>query len=261
MCVILLSFKTHPVYRLVVAANRDEFPSRPAAPADFWPADAEILGGRDLEAGGTWLGVSRHGRLAAVTNYREPDAGVPAGAPSRGDLVARFLKAEESTAAYVSSLRTEADLYAGFSLIVSDASALAFLSNREPGPRFLAPGIYGLSNHLLDTAWPKVARGKERLASAPGSGEELAEELFAILSDRSTAREDELPRTGLSVEEEIALSPLFIVGPEYGTRSSTVVLMGDREIEFYERTFSSDGTLSDRRSYRLDVARDPAVLA
>jgi uncharacterized protein with NRDE domain len=257
--VILPSFKTHPTCRLVVAANRDEFHSRPSAPAEFWPSEPELLGGRDLEAGGTWLGVSRHGRFAAVTNYREPHAGVRPDAPSRGDLVARFLRAENSTAAYVSSLRTEADAYAGFSLIVSDRESLAFLSNRDPGPRFLAPGIYGLSNHLLDTAWPKVARGKERLATATGTGEQLAEELFAVLSDRSRAREDELPRTGLPLPEESALSPLFITGPEYGTRSSTVVLVSDREIEFYERSFSRKGEISERRAHRLEITQDAAV--
>lgn len=261
MCVILTSFKTHPTYKLIVAANRDEFHARPAAPAGFWSDDDDILGGRDLEAGGTWLGVNRKGHFAAVTNYREPGAPVHPGAPSRGDLVASFLRTEESTAAYVAALKQDADQFAGFSLVVSDGDSLAFLSNRGFGPRFLAPGVYGLSNHVLDTAWPKVARGKERLAASSGTGEALVEELFGILADRSVAREDELPRTGLTVKEELALSPLFIVGPEYGTRSSTVVLASDREIELHERSFSREGDLVDRRSYRLEVVSDAAVPA
>jgi len=261
MCVILVSFKTHPSYKLIVAANRDEFHARPAEPADFWAEDGNILGGRDLEAGGTWLGVNRKGHFAAVTNFREPGAEVDPQAPSRGNLVASFLRTEDSTAAYVAALRQAAPGYAGFSLVVSDGESLAFLSNRGFGPRFLAPGVYGLSNHLLDTPWPKVARGKERLASATGTGEQLADELFDLLADRSAAREDELPRTGLSVEEELALSPLFITGPDYGTRSSTVVLVRGGEIEFYERSFSREGNLRDSRFYRVRITADAAVPA
>jgi uncharacterized protein with NRDE domain len=259
MCVILASFKTHPVYKLVVAANRDEFHDRPASAAEFWSDDPDILAGRDLDAGGTWLGVHRNGHFAAITNYREPASPVHPSAPSRGELVANFLRTDESTAAYVASLRPRAEAYAGFSMIVSDADSLAFLSNRGLGPRFLAPGIYGLSNHLLDTPWPKVARGRQKLAAATGTGESLADELFGILADRSVARENELPRTGFSVEEELAMSPLFIVGAGYGTRSSTVVLVGDREIELYERSFSPEGVLTDSRSYRFAVATDAAM--
>jgi uncharacterized protein with NRDE domain len=261
MCVILVSFKTHPNYRLVVAANRDEFHDRPAAQAAFWDDESEILAGRDLQAGGTWLGVNRFGHFAAVTNYREPEAVVRPDSPSRGDLVASFLRSDETTAAYVAALRKDAPEYAGFSLVVSDLESLAFLSNRGLGPRFLAPGIYGLSNHLLDTPWPKVARGRQRLAEAEGKSDELAERLFTILADRSVADEDELPRTGLSVEEELRLSPLFITSPVYGTRSSTVVLVGDREIEFFERSFSREGDLVDTRSYRLPVKTGEAVPA
>ena len=261
MCVILISYRTHPEYDLVVAANRDEFHDRPAAAADYWQDEPDVLAGRDLRAGGTWLGVNRRGHFAAVTNYREPGAEVRPDAPSRGDLVSRFRRTEDSTAAYVAALRHEASQYGGFSLFVYDGESLAFLSNRGPGPRFLAPGVYGLSNHLLDTPWPKVARGKERLAVARGTGDELAAELFSILSDRSEAREDELPRTGLSVDEETMLSPLFIVNPAYGTRSSTVVLAGRREIEMFERSFSREGDLTDRRAHRVEVVTDAAVPA
>lgn len=260
MCVILVSYKTHPDYKLVIAANRDEFHNRPSENAAFWADSPDVLAGRDLTAGGTWLGVNRAGAFAAVTNFREAGPGVDPSAPSRGQLVSRFLRSGDSPATFVASIRNEANQYAGFSLLVSDGDSLTFHSNRGPGPRFLGPGVYGLSNHLLDTPWPKVARGREKLAAATGKGEALASQLFTLLQDQSVAGVDELPHTGMSTEEEITLSALFIKSGEYGTRSSSVVLVNDREIDFYERTFSNDAGLIGSARHQIEVERHVAAL-
>jgi uncharacterized protein with NRDE domain len=257
MCVILFSYRTDPRYRLAVAANRDEFHQRPSLPLGFWRDAPGVLAGRDVTGGGTWIGVSRTGRLAALTNYREPHVVPRPGAPSRGLLTRDFLTGTASAARYLESLAPDADRFPGFSLIVFDGSELAILSNRGAGPATLAPGVYGLSNHLLDTPWPKVSRGRDRLAAALSAGGDPVPAMFDILADRSFAADDELPNTGLTPEQERALSPLFVTGELYGTRSSTVFLVGEGEIEAAERTFSSDASLTGTRVYRID--RDPVA--
>jgi len=248
MCLILLAWRAHPRYPLVFAGNRDEAYSRPAAAADFWDDDARIYGGRDLEQGGTWLGVSLSGRIAAVTNYRErPKAGkMPR---SRGELTARFLSGTEAPRAYLRQVAGAADEYGPFSLMVGDGESLWYYSNRA-GPndsdarfRSLAPGVYGLSNHLLDTPWLKVTSGKQRLARLLDADEtSLAAGLFDILRDRNPAPETELPDTGVGAQRERELSPLFIAGEHYGTRASTALLIDrDRGVLFAERRFGPRG--------------------
>jgi uncharacterized protein with NRDE domain len=166
MCLILIAWQAHPDYPLVVAANRDEFFARPTAAAAFWPDAPQVLAGRDLEAGGTWLGVSRQRRFAALTNYREGGR-QRVDARSRGALVADFLTSRASPVAYLTQLETAAAEYNGFNLVVGDGESLAYYSNRGDGqPRWLKPGIYGLSNHLLDTPWPKLASAKAAFAAA-----------------------------------------------------------------------------------------------
>jgi uncharacterized protein with NRDE domain len=252
MCVILFSYRTDPRYELAVAANRDEFHDRAALPLAFWRDEPRILAGRDLTGGGTWIGVTREGRLAAITNYREPHVAPRADAPTRGNLTRDFLSGRAGALEYLDALAPRAGAFAGFSLIVFDGDILGFFSNRGGAPATLAPGVYGLSNHLLDTPWPKVARGSERLARALSGGGDPVPSMFDILADRSFADDGELPRTGLPLEQERALSPLFITGERYGTRSSTVILVGDREIEAAERTFSIDASLTGTRAYRID---------
>ncbi len=224
MCLILFAYRYHPRYQLVLAANRDEFFSRPTAPMGFWQDNRDLLAGRDLEAGGTWLGVNRKGRFAAITNYRDP-AAVKADAPSRGGLVSGFLQSKQPSWDYLEKLALSAQAYNGFNLVVWDNHTLCYYSNEEGMLRILAPGLYGLSNHLLNTPWPKVNRGCSHLMRLLKCGDDLSlRTLLAILKDRTQPPDTELPRTGVSLEWERALSPMFIETPTYGTRSSTVAL-------------------------------------
>lgn len=241
MCVLLLSLGQHPKYPLVVAANRDEFLARPTQAAGFWQDAPQILAGRDLLQGGTWLGITRNGRFAALTNFRDPPTKRD-DRPSRGHLISAFLRGNETPTAYVGRLATQAHEYNGFSLIVGHGVEFCYYANLEPEPRTLAPGLYGLSNHLLDTPWPKVVRGKQALANVMSADKGPdAERLFAILADRAPADEAELPDTGVGRERELWLSPLFVSGPEYGTRSSTVLWIdNDGDVTFIERTFQGD---------------------
>lgn len=252
MCLILLAWQAHPDYPLVVAANRDEFFSRRTAAADFWNDAPDVLAGRDLEAGGTWLGVARNGRFAALTNFRDP-ARNKQGAPSRGELVSRFLTGEQTPEAYLLELESAAERYNGFNLVFGDPGGLWCFSNCGEGEKPLLPGVYGLSNHLLDTPWPKVARGKSALHDALGA---LPDEqpLFALLRDDSIAPDEALPRTGVSLEWERLLSAAFVRSPAYGTRSATVVLADAAgNMRFIEQTFQPGAVPGERREFALSV--------
>ncbi len=242
MCLILLAWDSHPDYSLIVAANRDEFYERPTAPAAFWADAPAVLGGRDLQAGGTWLGIDRRGRIAAVTNYRQGQRET-ATTHSRGRLVSDFLTMEIPPGDYLKHVEREADRFNGFNLMVGDTRELLYFSNREGRQRTLKPGIYGLSNHLLDSPWPKVTSGKSALgALVQRGGPGLTAELFALLSDRRQAADELLPETGIGHEWERLLSAAFISSEEYGTRSSTVVLVGrDGWVDFTERSFGPRG--------------------
>lgn len=239
MCLILLAYDTHPLYRLILAANRDEFFSRPTAPAAFRDDSPRILAGRDLKAGGAWLGLTRTGRIAAITNFRDPRS-ERKDAPSRGGLVSGFLAGSTSVEEYLAFLKSEGPDFNGFNLIFGDMKRLCWFSNRGDKPRFLQPGIHGLSNHLLDTPWPKVARGKEAMELIVAKGKEIEPyALFAILADRAIPADDLLPDTGVGIELERILSPRFISAPAYGTRSSTIILIGrNGEVTFIEKTFN-----------------------
>ncbi len=239
MCTLLFAWQVDPARPLIVAANRDEFYARPTAAATTWPRDGEdgpeIVAGRDLLAGGTWLGVTREGRFAALTNVREPSVPTPEHAPSRGGLVAEFLRGRASPAAYIAGLRP--DTFAGFNLIVGDAESLWYLSNRSGPARVLEPGVYGVSNAALDTPWPKVRRGRENLARLVAAGEATSAALLALLADRAPAPDAELPDTGVGLAMERVLSPLFLVSAGYGTCSSTALAIHrDGTVEFHERS-------------------------
>ena len=239
MCLILFAYKSHPRYRLVLLANRDEFYDRATAPLQFWQDHPDVLAGRDLEKEGTWLGITRGGRLAAITNYRDP-LSIKADAPSRGHLVADFLLGRETPAHYMHRVRLRANQYNGFNLIVGDTTGLFYFSNRDPDIRSLAPGIYGLSNHLLDTPWPKVREGKNRLATMLQSPTEPTSELFFdLLQHREIPPDDHLPHTGVDFAWERVLSPIFITSPTYGTRSSSVLLIDTKgRLRLWERTWT-----------------------
>ncbi|MEZ4774802.1 MAG: NRDE family protein [Bacteroidia bacterium] len=242
MCLILFGYRVHPGYPLIIAANRDEFYARPTLRAGWWEENPAILAGKDLQAGGTWLGVSKSGRFAAVTNFREPNNIKPQ-APSRGALVTRFLEGQTGTIPYLDHLSTQAEAYNGFNLLTFDSNTLGWYSNRHENPEWLDPGVYGLSNHLLNTAWPKVQQGKERLAALISPETEMnPESLFEMLNNDTIAPDDRLPSTGVSLELERMLSAMCIKSPTYGTRVSTVVLIDHSgKVYFEERAHVPEG--------------------
>jgi len=236
----------------VLAANRDEFHGRPTRQAGFWPNRPRLLAGRDEQAGGTWLGVSLDGRLAAVSNYREPDP--PAAPESRGRLPLDFLDREVPAAEYAAHVDRRRERFGGFNLLLCDGRELHYLSNRAGAPRRLEPGIYGLSNHLLDTPWPKTCRVRDALAAALEGARPDRAGLFEALADTSGAPDSELPDTGVGVERERLLSPPFVAGDRYGTRSSSVVVIdADGGLDFEERSFAPGGAADSRRRYRCRV--------
>jgi uncharacterized protein with NRDE domain len=240
MCLLVLGWRAVPDQQLVLVANRDELHARPTAAMHWWPEPA-LLGGRDLSAGGTWLGVDARGRFGAITNFRGgPD---PAAPPSRGTLIPRFLAGEDSPAQFLSALAGEAERYAGFSLLLGDAHTLGYFCNREPAPpRLLPPGVYGLSNATLDAPWPKLLRSRARLAAQLARAG-ATEELFTVLDDRAVATDAELPDTGVGLALERRLSAPFIVDPHYGTRSTSVLtLAATGGGSAHERSFAADGS-------------------
>lgn len=261
MCLIVFSFKEHADFPLVFAGNRDEFHSRRAASARFWERHPHLLAGRDLQAGGTWLGVTRDGRFATVTNFREPDPHV-AKARSRGELVTDFLVRSVEPEPFLVRLRARAQQYGGFNLILGDARELYYFSNRNDVDRArrsahgggvgkaaverdllaIEAGLHGLSNERLDTPWPKVRRAKALFREIVAEGEPDIESLLELLADDMQPTEELLPSTGLDTEWERALSSIFITGEVYGTRASTVVLMRrDGRITFSERAYGPGG--------------------
>ncbi len=251
MCLILFAYNVHPSYRLILAANRDEFFDRPSEAADFWPDQPQVLGGRDLKEMGTWLGVTKEGRFAAITNYRDPSS-LKSNAPSRGKLVSDYLTGNLSAEDYLHRILPEASQFNGFNLLLGDSENLWVYSNRGAAQK-LKPGIYGLSNHLLDTPWPKVQKGKSLLTKAlDKKGDNLDEALLNLLADRHVPPDNELPDTGVSSEWERILSPMFIASPVYGTRSSTVLMMAkNRRIRFIEQVYNdnSDILMTGRFSF------------
>jgi len=253
MCLILFSYKQHPVYPLVLLANRDEFYDRPTAPAAFRDDRPDVLAGRDLREGGTWLGITRRGRLAAVTNYRDP-ASVKLQAPSRGWLVRDYLCGHDDAEVYLKQLAGQADRYNGFSLVLGDPFHLFYFSHRN-GMIELSPGLYGLSNRLLNTPWPKVEKGKAQLkALLLQTDTPHPEDLLAILKDQSRPEDHRLPDTGVGLEWERILAPVFIASPVYGTRSSSLLLVDrHRHVTFMERTFNGGAEPWVTVKFQFDV--------
>ncbi len=245
MCLILFAYKAHADYPLVVAANRDESYVRPTARAAFWQDHPHIYGGRDLEMHGTWLALSTSGRMAAMTNFRD---GYPKGtAPrSRGEIAGGFITGGAGARSYLDTIAARGAQYAGFCTLAGDLNSLWFLSNRGNGVTHVEPGVHGLSNHLLDTPWPKVTQGREELAShldGDPSTPTLTQRLYAMLSDRSVAPPEALPDTGMGIQREKQLAPKFIaVDDRYGTRASTVIIVDrDRNATYSERSFGGRG--------------------
>jgi uncharacterized protein with NRDE domain len=238
MCLIIFSYNMHPRYRLIFAANRDEYYNRPTGPLCFWDDAPDVLAGRDLKHNGTWLGVSRTGRIAAITNFRDPGFQIE-NAPSRGHLVSNFLVSKESPKTYMEHIKSMGHRFNGFNLFIGDRTDLFYYSNRKDHIEKLKPGLYGVSNQFLDTPWPKVVKAKAGLFKLTDNTDYIDhEDIFDMLKDRSYPPDSELPDTGVGLGWERIFSPLFIKSESYGTRSSSVILMerSDR-ITFLERTF------------------------
>lgn len=246
MCLIAFALDAHPHYRLVVAANRDEFHARPTAAAAWWADAADIYGGRDLQQQGSWMACHRDGRWAAVTNVRRMELPDP-NAPSRGALVADYLRGSLSAAEYTERLRGDAARYAGFNLLIGEApgqgSGLVYLSNKPIAePRTLRTGIHAVSNAHLDTPWPKLLRLRGALEQWSAAAAETTDPLFAALTDDSPVGDDELPDTGVGLDLERLLSTPFIRSAEYGTRACTVLTISrDGVLRFEERRFGANG--------------------
>jgi uncharacterized protein with NRDE domain len=248
MCLITIAHRCHRNYSLLVAANRDEYYRRRTAAAHFWEEAPGLLAGRDLQAGGTWMGVTLSGRFAAITNHRNPPW-TPATPRSRGLLVRDYLVGNAPAIDYVERVAESAGDYAGFNLLLSDSDGLYYFSNIERRVQELAPGIYSLSNGLLDANWPKQRRASEALSALmPDTIDHGG--LQATISNRSPASDSELPETGLGIESERALSAQFIVTPEYGTRATTTLSVHHSgQVEFHEQSFSHGGTTTGKRRF------------
>lgn len=242
MCLAVLALQFLPHTPVLISANRDEFHARPAQAIQQWPGYPAIYGGRDLRAGGTWMAVSEQGRYAIITNYRDPKH-VIAEAPSRGELVEQYLRNNISPQTYLTELYSSRDQYNGFNLIVGDSHGAYYLSNRGGLPRQLSPGVYGLSNHFLDTPWPKLIRVKSGFEKILRSTLPLdIEAHYANMNDRTKANDFNLPNTGISLDRERLLSSPFIVSPDYGTRASTVMaLHTNGQGALHERSYNEHG--------------------
>ncbi len=261
MCLILFLYEAHSDYRLILGANRDEFHERPTAPLSHWhpgrtmPGSGRgpVLSGRDLRGGGTWMGVARDGRFAALTNYRDPSANQN-GAPTRGALVTDYLAGRDLPLAYLEKTARTGVPHNGFNLLAGDRNGLFYYSNRGERIQAVAPGIHGLSNRHLDSPWPKVVEGKRALARACSAGPVSTEAILEVLANQERPSDDRLPDTGIGLEWERLLSPVFITSPAYGTRSSSVLLVGrDGEVCFVERTFTPEGDAAGTRRFQFKI--------
>ena len=255
MCLIVFAYKQHPDYDFVFAANRDEFYDRPTEAAHFWDQHPSLLAGKDLKAGGTWMGITRSGSFSALTNYRDLSI-TKENAPSRGHLVLDFLTGDKAPAAYLEQIDEKAHKFNGFNLLVGNMNELMYYSNQQREVQSLSPGTYGLSNHLLNTGWPKVKQAREAMKEAISRNELSEEMLFRILENDRQAADDALPNTGLPLELERAVSSVFIKTDGYGTRGSTVLVV-DKEgrVKLTERLYEPGTAVimeTNRYEFRID---------
>ncbi|WP_411849894.1 NRDE family protein [Stenotrophomonas sp. LGBM10] len=241
MCLLALAWKAHPRWQLVMAGNRDEFHARPTAALAAWAApDAGVMAGRDLRSGGTWAGIGRNGRMAVVTNVRDPQARQTG--PSRGALVADYLRGSAPAAAFAEALASDAPAFAPFNLVLADRDSCQFLGNHPLQRQTLSPGLHGMSNGPLDAPWPKTVNLVEALGDWIARGDATLDPLWQALANDGQADDDALPDTGIGLERERWLSSAFIRSPDYGTRASTLILLDERGQGFiHERRFAPDG--------------------
>ena len=257
MCLIVIAWKARDDLPLIVAANRDEWRDRPSEPAHWWSDIPGVLAGRDLQAGGTWMGITRTARFAAITNFRDPSDRRTT-ALSRGGLVTEFLSGSRSPARFLEDVRERAARYNGFNLIAGDGESLWYFGSRDARAWPIDPGVHGLSNHLLDEPWPKVVRGRDAMERAL-SQRDPAERLFELLSDAVGAPDDALPRTGVCLEWERRLAAPMITGRDYGTRCSTVLSVSSRgNATFEERSRDAAGRVTSTAHFDFALATSAA---
>lgn len=258
MCLLVFSYRQHPDYDLVFAANRDEFYGRPTRAAEFWKEEEypSLLAGKDLEAGGTWMGVAKDGDFSALTNYRDPSISKE-DPPSRGHLVRDFLINGDKPEEYMRKVHQVADRYNGFNLLTGNTGRLLYYSNQQKEIVPLQPGLYGLSNKLLDTPWPKVQKAKKQLAGEISSRQLDIENLFAILADDQIASDEQLPDTGIPKELEKAVSSIFINTERYGTRNSTVLLIEKSGLVYFEERRFKNGSRQIEEANRYEFQVKP----
>lgn len=250
MCLIFLALRTNKEYPFILVANRDEFYDRATEPAHFWPDAPAVVGGKDLKAGGTWLGVTREGRLGMITNYRDV-ANLNPHAPSRGHLVRDFLVQNQEPGEYLNRISETSSRYNGFNIMVGSPNELWYHSNYSSQIQTLSQGIFGLSNALLDDPWPKVVRGKAAFAELI-QNKFTSEDLFAMMQDETLAKDDDLPSTGLPLDRERALSSMFIRTQGYGTRNTTVIKVHrSGTLQMEERTYLTGIDPVITRSFEL----------
>lgn len=245
----------HSTYKLIIAANRDEFLERPTKVAGFWEDQPDLLAGRDLRAMGTWMGITKCGLFAALTNFRNPKLEM-ADKLSRGEIITDFLTNGDSADDFLDKLQLKRDQYNGFNLVAGTVDQLYYYSNQQNEIIPIQAGTYSVSNHLLNTAWPKVTLAKKLLNDYMKGNEHInPDDLFTILHNQDIASDENLPKTGVSLELERQLSSVFIDIPDYGTRSSTVILVSHRnEVTFIERTFYQ-GIETEEHTYNFTIAK------
>lgn len=255
MCLILFTLNEHPKYKLILTANRDEFYNRPSLSADFWTDNTSILGGKDVKSGGTWLGINKNGRFIAITNFRDLRK-ENKNALSRGDISKDFLNGDLSVSQFIDQLSENRNKYNGFNLLLSDNAFESFYhySNITNRLEQITKGYHGLSNHLLDTAWPKVESAMHHLQIITKSKEFEINELIEMLTDDQEAPEKLLPSTGISLELERKLSPVFISMKDYGTRCSTAILVTKQnELVFLEVTYDNKKQILAEKQFNLSL--------
>jgi uncharacterized protein with NRDE domain len=255
MCLLVLAWNVHPDYRLVLAANRDEFHARPAKALGWWQSP-RMLAGQDLQAGGTWLGTAPGGRFGVITNFRDLD-GPLSGAPSRGRLIPEYMGSGAGARTFAAGLESRLGRYSGFNLLIGDPAHLYYITNRAaqpPAARELLPGVYGLSNHLLDTPWPKLVRARSGFSRLLAEGRPTPDALLEILTDREPAGSGDGSGNGVPAEMARALSAPLVVNPRFGTRCSTTLLIGrDGAMEVSEQSYAPDGSVTGREAFSLDA--------
>ncbi|REL37615.1 NRDE family protein [Rhodohalobacter sp. SW132] len=256
MCLIVFSYKNHPRYPLILAGNRDEFYERPTQKAHFWENEPTILAGKDLKAGGTWLGLSKRGTLAALTNYRDFKTARESH-QSRGILIPRFLTNDENPESTLQRFLQQREDFDGYNLLAGSVSRLYYLTNIRGIYHPIEPGIHGLSNAFLDTPWPKVEHAKAMFRESISSEEPDKEAIFRMLKNDKKYPAAHLPDTGLSPEMERAVSPLFIRTSDYGTRCSTLLMVDtNHNVTFIERTYPS-GREENMSEVRYEFKAEP----